>query len=131
MRPSNPGSLPMNYAELESLWEKEKARNRKLTQQLSRARAEVVALKTDQAGPAHIPAAVLGKVEPGAHNIPHRLTHATNKRSTKCPVCQQNIGFMAPAQVCRDCCVSVHGGCSSSLPPTCGLPTGMLAALSA
>merc|ERR1719295_918982 len=116
------GSVPMAYAELEQLLEKEKQKGKKLTQQLSRARAEVVALKTNQPEHSEIPASVLSQVDAKSHNIPHRLATVTSRKATRCVVCQESLGFMSSILQCRDCSVSTHTACASNLPPTCGLP---------
>merc|ERR1719317_625075 len=123
------GSVPMAYAELEQLLDKEKQKGKKLTQQLSRARAEVVALKTNQPEHSEIPASVLSQVDAKSHNIPHRLATVTCKKVTRCVVCQESLSFMSSILQCKDCGVSVHPACAKSLPPTCGLPAQMLATM--
>ena len=123
------GSVPMAYAELEQLLDKEKQKGKKLTQQLSRARAEVVALKTNQPEHSEIPASVLSQVDAKSHNIPHRLATVTCKKVTRCVVCQESLTFMSSILQCKDCGVSVHSACAKSLPPTCGLPAQMLATM--
>ena len=122
-------SVPMAYADVEQLLEKERQRGKKLTQQLSRARAEVVALKTNQPEHSEIPASVLSKVDAKSHNIPHRLATVTSKKTARCVVCQESLGFMTSILQCKDCSVSIHTACASNLPPTCGLPAQMLATL--
>jgi len=130
-RPAGNG-VPVAYGDLEGLLEKEKSKNKKLTGQLDRARAEVVALKTSSSEQAQLPRSVLAQLDSStathSHNIPHRLVTAANKKSVKCSVCQQTVGFMSMASMCRDCGLSVHQSCSSSLPNTCGL-SSQLAAL--
>jgi len=122
-------SVPMAYADVEQLLEKERQRGKKLTQQLSRARAEVVALKTNQPEHSEIPASVLSQVDAKSHNIPHRLATVTSKKTARCVVCQESLGFMTSILQCKDCSVSIHTACASNLPPTCGLPAQMLATL--
>merc|ERR1711892_256299 len=125
-------SVPVAYGDLEGMLEREKTKNKKLTTQLDRARAEVVALKTNNTEHTPLLKSMLNTLDSSAathsHNIPHRLVTATNKKSVKCPVCQDTVGFMSMASMCRDCGLSVHQACSSSLPNTCGL-SSQLAAL--
>jgi len=130
-RPGSSNSVtgvPVAYADLEVILEKEKLKNKKLTSQLSRARTEVVALKTITTSV--IPLALpVNKIGQTSHNIPHRLGHTKVKKTTKCPVCLESISLMTVSSQCRDCSVTVHTSCSSSLPPTCGLSSQLLAAL--
>eukprot|EP00092_Neocalanus_flemingeri_P040694 GFUD01044305.1.p1 GENE.GFUD01044305.1~~GFUD01044305.1.p1 ORF type:complete len:1862 (+),score=644.25 GFUD01044305.1:78-5663(+) len=125
-------AVPVAYGDLEGMLEREKSKNKKLTSQLDRARAEVVALKTSHTEQGQLPKSMLAQLDSStathSHNIPHRLVSASNKKSVKCSVCQDTVGFMTMASSCRDCGVSVHQGCSSSLPNTCGL-SSQLAAL--
>jgi len=126
-------SVPMAYGDLEGLLEREKSRNKKLSAQLDRARAEVVALKTTSTEhTTPLLKSMLntldGSTGTQSHNIPHRLVLATNKKSVKCPVCLDTVGFMSTALTCKDCGLWVHQSCSSSLPNTCGL-SSQLAAL--
>ncbi|XP_023331353.1 citron Rho-interacting kinase [Eurytemora carolleeae] len=98
---------------------------------MSHVRAEVVALKTNTQDK-NIPRSVINQIDDkmtATHNIPHRLHQGANKKSSRCPVCQDTVGFMMLAQICKDCGVSVHSGCSSDLPPTCGLSVQLVSAL--
>lgn len=125
-------SVPVAYGGLEGMLEREKTKNKKLTSQLDRARAEVVALKTSNTEHVPLLKSMLTQLDASAatysHNIPHRLVTASNKKSVKCSVCQDSVGFMSMASLCKDCGLSVHQSCSSSLPNTCGL-SSQLAAL--
>jgi len=126
-------SVPIAYGDLEGLLEREKSKNKKLSVQLDRARAEVVALKTTTAEPTtpllkSMLNTLDGSTGTHSHNIPHRLVVGTIKKSVKCPVCMETIGFMSTALTCKDCGLWVHQSCSTSLPNTCGL-SSQLAAL--
>ena len=117
-------SVPVAYGDLEGLLEKEKAKCKKLTAQLEKARAEVVSLKSNpELGT--LPRKVLQQLDTSSgttsHNIPHRLVTITNKKSVKCPVCQDSISLLTAASSCRDCGVTVHLQCSAALPNNCGL----------
>lgn len=124
--------VPVAYGDLEGMFEREKSKTVKLTAQLDKARAEVVALKSSTDQGQLVPRSVLAQLDSSAatqsHNIPHRLVNSTNKKSVKCSVCLDTVGFMSMASMCRDCGLSVHQNCSSSLPNTCGL-SSQLAAL--
>lgn len=82
-----------------------------------------------------MPRSVLARLDSGSathsHNIPHRLTVATSKRSSKCAVCQEGVSLLSQASQCRDCGVTVHQACGSSLPNTCGLSSQLAALQSA
>ena len=117
-------SMHVAYGDLEGLLEKEKAKSKKLTAQLERARAEVVSLKSNpELGT--LPRKVLQQLDTSSgttsHNIPHRLVTITNKKSVKCPVCQDSISLLTAASACKDCGIIVHLQCSSALPNNCGL----------
>jgi len=71
--------LVVGYAEVQQQLREERARNRKLQDQLSRVRAEVVALRTGSGGgegSATLPRNVLNQIDEKtttlSHNIPHR-----------------------------------------------------------
>jgi len=125
-------SVPVAYGDLEGMLEKEKSKTKKLAAQLDRARSEVVSLKTSSSDQVQLPRSVLAQLDSSSathsHNIPHRLVSAANKKIVKCSVCQETVGFMSMASLCRDCGLSVHQSCSISLPNTCGL-SSQLAAL--
>jgi hypothetical protein len=74
--------LVVGYGEVQQQLREERARNRKLQDQLSRVRAEVVALRTGSGGGGEgltttLPRNVLSQIEEKtttlSHNIPHRL----------------------------------------------------------
>jgi len=122
--------LVIGYQDIQQQLQTERMKNRKLNDQLSRVRSEVVALKTSSSE-TNLPRGVLSQIDnkTATHNIPHRLGQGANKKSVRCPVCQETLGFMMLAQVCKDCGVSVHNGCAGSLPPTCGLSSQLISAL--
>jgi len=129
-RPDN--HMVVGYQDIQTQLAAEKSKNRKLHDQLSRVRSEVVALKTSTLDSQSVPRSVLNQIDDNttaSHNIPHRLHQAPNKKSVKCPVCQETIGFMMLANICKDCGVAVHNGCADSLPPTCGLSSQLVSAL--
>ena len=131
-RPAS-NSVPVAYGDLEGLLEKEKAKSKKLSAQLDKARAEVVSLKSNpELGT--LPRKVLQQLDTSSgttsHNIPHRLITITNRKSVKCPVCQDSISLLTAAATCKDCGLVVHLGCSSALPNNCGL-SSQLAGISA
>jgi citron Rho-interacting kinase len=129
--------LIVGYQDIQHQLQSERAKNRKLADQLTRVRSEVVALKTNTSSSkseTHLPRSVLNQIDPtktAKHNIPHRLHSGTIKKTSRCPVCQETLGFMNLAQICKDCGVGVHSGCSSGLPPTCGLSSSLVSALQA
>ena len=97
------GVMPVAYHELETILDKERAKNKKLVAQLGKARAEVVALKTSRARGEEDADILVTRVlshldgeKAMAPNIPHRLQQAANKKMTKCPVCQDTIGLIMP-----------------------------------
>ena len=123
--------LVVGFQDVQQQLQSEKIKDRKLADQLSKGRAEVVALKTNSME-MDVPQSVLSQIDQkmtATHNIPHRLVQVANKKTCKCPVCQDHIGFMMLAQICRDCGVVVHHGCVNSLPPTCGLSSKLVSAL--
>ena len=117
-------SVPVAYSDLEGLLEKEKAKSKKLSAQLEKARAEVVSLKSNpELGT--LPRKVLQQLDntsgTTSHNIPHRLVSSTNRKTAKCPVCQDSVSLLTAASSCKDCGLTAHLGCSSALPNNCGL----------
>ena len=86
-RPMGGQHVPVAYADLEGMLEREKIKTKKLVSQLDRARAEVVALKSSN-DPVSLPRKVLEQLDTSAgttsHNIPHRLVTITNRKSVKC-----------------------------------------------
>ena len=117
-------SVPVAYSDLEGLLEKEKAKSIKLSAQLEKARAEVVSLKSNpELGT--LPRKVLQQLDntsgTTSHNIPHRLVTSTNRKTAKCPVCQDSVSLLTAASSCKDCGLTAHLGCSSALPNNCGL----------
>ncbi|XP_054717989.1 citron Rho-interacting kinase-like [Uloborus diversus] len=60
------------------------------------------------------------------HKIPHRFTEVLSMRSIKCCACLDSIHFGRHVAKCQDCSIVCHRACATSLPSTCGLPSGFL-----
>ncbi|XP_035230505.1 citron Rho-interacting kinase-like, partial [Stegodyphus dumicola] len=60
------------------------------------------------------------------HKIPHRFNETTCMRSIKCCACLDSVHFGRPVAKCRECSIMCHPKCASSLPNTCGLPSGFI-----
>ena len=123
-RPMGGQHVPVAYADLEGMLEREKSKTKKLVSQLDRARAEVVALKSSN-DPVSLPRKVLEQLDTSAgttsHNIPHRLVTITNRKSVKCAVCGDSVSLLTAAMNCRECGITIHTSCAPALPNNCGL----------
>ncbi|KAJ8916601.1 hypothetical protein NQ315_000246 [Exocentrus adspersus] len=57
------------------------------------------------------------------HNIPHRFdSKLCAKASTRCFCCSETITLGKSMHACKECGVTTHLQCASSVPNTCGLP---------
>ncbi|XP_042911314.1 citron Rho-interacting kinase-like [Parasteatoda tepidariorum] len=60
------------------------------------------------------------------HKIPHRFCEVMCMRNSKCCICLDSMYLGRSIVKCQECLLECHLKCASSLPKTCGLPSGFM-----